>query len=221
MCACGCPQVEKKGLLATKESCWSYYVEKCRNNLHVVLAMSPVGETLRSRCRNFPGMVNNTVIDWWVSTLATADAFVSSYTSLNGRPPTLLLPHHRVPACMMLTRSTLTPMQVRAVARAGADQRGRRVPGGGAAAGGAAPADRGAHGHGAPERAHLLHTLPGGCAAASAGSNVGLLAPRVRTLALHGNFAKEGYRGNSVATGLEVELLVPGPYRRSCGATTT
>jgi dynein heavy chain len=40
-------------------------VEKCRNNLHVVLAMSPVGETLRTRCRNFPGLVNNTVIDWF------------------------------------------------------------------------------------------------------------------------------------------------------------
>ena len=63
-CYCYC-QVEKKGLLATKESCWSYYVQKCRNNLHVVLAMSPVGETLRTRCRNFPGMVNNTVIDWF------------------------------------------------------------------------------------------------------------------------------------------------------------
>ena len=28
--------------------------------------MSPVGETLRVRCRSFPGMVNNTVIDWFV-----------------------------------------------------------------------------------------------------------------------------------------------------------
>lgn len=59
------PEVEKKGLLASKESCWAYYVQKCRNNLHVVLAMSPVGESLRTRCRNFPGMVNNTVIDWF------------------------------------------------------------------------------------------------------------------------------------------------------------
>jgi dynein heavy chain len=59
------PEVEKRGLLATKESCWGYYVQKCRNNLHVVLAMSPVGEALRTRCRNFPGMVNNTVIDWF------------------------------------------------------------------------------------------------------------------------------------------------------------
>ena len=49
----------------TKDACWSYFVQKCRNNLHVVLAMSPVGETLRTRCRNFPGLVNNTVIDWF------------------------------------------------------------------------------------------------------------------------------------------------------------
>ena len=27
--------------------------------------MSPVGDSLRTRCRNFPGLVNNTVIDWF------------------------------------------------------------------------------------------------------------------------------------------------------------
>ena len=56
----------KKGALDSKESVWNYFVGKCRDNLHVVLAMSPVGETLRVRCRSFPGMVNNTVIDWFV-----------------------------------------------------------------------------------------------------------------------------------------------------------
>lgn len=58
-------EVAEKGLVDTKEGCWAYFVNKCRNNLHVVLAMSPVGETLRTRCRNFPGMVNNSVIDWF------------------------------------------------------------------------------------------------------------------------------------------------------------
>lgn len=58
-------EVARAGLAESKESCWSFFVQKCRNNLHIVLAMSPVGETLRSRCRNFPGMVNNTVIDWF------------------------------------------------------------------------------------------------------------------------------------------------------------
>ena len=58
-------ECERLGLPNTPEALWAYYVSKCRNNLHVVLAMSPVGETLRTRCRNFPGMVNNTVIDWF------------------------------------------------------------------------------------------------------------------------------------------------------------
>ncbi|KAF1336483.1 Dynein heavy chain, partial [Globisporangium splendens] len=33
-------------------------------NLHIILAMSPSGSTLRTRCRNFPDLVSATVIDW-------------------------------------------------------------------------------------------------------------------------------------------------------------
>lgn len=33
-------------------------------NLHVVLCCSPQGDTLRIRCRNFPGLVNDNCIDW-------------------------------------------------------------------------------------------------------------------------------------------------------------
>ena len=58
-------EVTAAGLLDTKEGCWQYFTDKCKENLHVVLAMSPVGDTLRTRCRNFPGMVNNAVIDWF------------------------------------------------------------------------------------------------------------------------------------------------------------
>lgn len=32
-----------------KEAIWQYFVGKCRDNLHVVLAMSPVGDQLRVR----------------------------------------------------------------------------------------------------------------------------------------------------------------------------
>lgn len=39
----------------SKESVWQYFVNKSANNLHIVLGMSPVGDTLRTRCRNFPG----------------------------------------------------------------------------------------------------------------------------------------------------------------------
>jgi dynein heavy chain len=58
-------EVKEKGLPDSKDAMWSYYIEQCRDHLHIVLAMSPVGDDLRRRCRNFPGMVNNTVIDWF------------------------------------------------------------------------------------------------------------------------------------------------------------
>lgn len=41
----------------SKESLWQYFVNKSANNLHIVLGMSPVGDTLRMRCKNFPGAI--------------------------------------------------------------------------------------------------------------------------------------------------------------------
>ncbi|KAK9522770.1 hypothetical protein VZT92_019216 [Zoarces viviparus] len=65
----------------SKESVWQYFVNKSANNLHIVFAMSPAGDTLRTRCRDFPGLMNNTVIDWFLlwppqALLAVAQAFL-------------------------------------------------------------------------------------------------------------------------------------------------
>ena len=60
-------EVTATGKSGSKENCWNYFVDVCSDNLHVVLAMSPSGDTLRTRCRNFPGLVNNTVIDWFMA----------------------------------------------------------------------------------------------------------------------------------------------------------
>ena len=72
-------EVDKLGLPATSENCWTYFVNKCRSNMHVVLAMSPAGDTLRIRCRSFPGMVSNTVIDWYFPWPPEALESVASY----------------------------------------------------------------------------------------------------------------------------------------------
>ena len=58
-------EARKLGIPETKEAKWGYFVNKCRDNLHIVLAMSPAGDTLRVRCRNFPGLVSSTSIDWF------------------------------------------------------------------------------------------------------------------------------------------------------------
>lgn len=55
---------KEDGYGVAKEEVWTYFKKKCCDNLHVVLSMSPAGDALRTRCRNFPGLVNNTTIDW-------------------------------------------------------------------------------------------------------------------------------------------------------------
>ncbi|KAH0806962.1 dynein heavy chain 10, axonemal-like [Histomonas meleagridis] len=57
--------VIRKGLIETPENCWKVFIDRCRDNLHIVLCFSPSGDNLRRRCRDFPGLVNNTVIDWF------------------------------------------------------------------------------------------------------------------------------------------------------------
>ncbi|KPJ14719.1 Dynein heavy chain 10, axonemal [Papilio machaon] len=65
-----------------KDAVWNYFCSKCLQNLHVVLSMSPSGDVLRNRCRSFPGLVNNTTIDWqfpWPkqALLAVANVFLA------------------------------------------------------------------------------------------------------------------------------------------------
>ncbi|EAR99019.2 dynein heavy chain 7, axonemal protein (macronuclear) [Tetrahymena thermophila SB210] len=43
---------------------WEHFVGKCRLNLHITLCMSPVGDKLRNRIRNFPSLVNCSSIIW-------------------------------------------------------------------------------------------------------------------------------------------------------------
>jgi len=58
-------EIRKKKLPETKEFRWNYFVNRARERLHIVLAMSPAGDTLRVRCRNFPGLISNTIVDWF------------------------------------------------------------------------------------------------------------------------------------------------------------
>lgn len=49
----------------TPAQLYSYFVERCRKRLHIVLCFSPIGESFRTRVRNFPSLVNCTTIDWF------------------------------------------------------------------------------------------------------------------------------------------------------------
>ncbi len=52
------PVMVKLKRVETKEAKYSTFLERIRDNLHIVLSMSPVGESFRSRCRKFPSLIN-------------------------------------------------------------------------------------------------------------------------------------------------------------------
>ena len=59
------PMVKERGLLESREVMLKLFVQLVRENLHIVLTFSPVGEKLRNRCRQFPSIINCCTIDWY------------------------------------------------------------------------------------------------------------------------------------------------------------
>jgi len=45
---------------------FAFFNEQCRRNLHIILALSPIGDAFRRRVRMFPSIVNCCTIDWFM-----------------------------------------------------------------------------------------------------------------------------------------------------------
>eukprot|EP00879_Flechtneria_rotunda_P020212 GHRR01021253.1.p1 GENE.GHRR01021253.1~~GHRR01021253.1.p1 ORF type:complete len:968 (+),score=349.26 GHRR01021253.1:519-3422(+) len=69
--------MEKTGGNPTKDGCYSAFINRVRDNLHIVLTMSPVGDAFRARCRQFPSLINCCTIDWFSNWPAEALLSVS------------------------------------------------------------------------------------------------------------------------------------------------
>ncbi|OXA50744.1 Dynein heavy chain 6, axonemal [Folsomia candida] len=48
-----------------RDQLYDYFIRRIRSNLHIVLCMSPVGDSFRIRCRMFPSLVNCCTINWF------------------------------------------------------------------------------------------------------------------------------------------------------------
>ena len=59
-------ECQKKRIPATKINIFAQYLLRVRNNIHVCLCMSPIGEAFRTRLRMFPSLVNCCTIDWFM-----------------------------------------------------------------------------------------------------------------------------------------------------------
>ncbi|KAK7101384.1 hypothetical protein V1264_019771 [Littorina saxatilis] len=44
---------------------FAFFVNRCRENLHIMIAFSPIGNAFRNRLRQFPSLINCCTIDWF------------------------------------------------------------------------------------------------------------------------------------------------------------
>lgn len=65
-------ECQKKKIPPTKLNIFSQYIVRVRRNIHLCIAMSPLGEAFRNRLRNFPSLVNCCTIDWFTNWPAEA-----------------------------------------------------------------------------------------------------------------------------------------------------
>ncbi|KAI4497255.1 hypothetical protein M0802_007739 [Mischocyttarus mexicanus] len=57
-------RVSKRNNITFRESVWAFFEKSCIGNLRIALSMNLADDLLRIRCRNYPGLVNSTTIDW-------------------------------------------------------------------------------------------------------------------------------------------------------------
>ncbi|XP_038618403.1 dynein heavy chain 3, axonemal [Tachyglossus aculeatus] len=58
-------RAEGRKIEVTPLSMYNFFIERVKKNLHIVLAMSPIGDAFRNRLRMFPSLINCCTIDWF------------------------------------------------------------------------------------------------------------------------------------------------------------
>eukprot|EP00937_MAST-01D_sp_MAST-1D-sp2_P001010 g1010.t1 len=86
----------RPGLLETAENLRQYLIDCVRDNLHVVLCMSPMSPKFAERARRFPGLFAAPLIDWFLpwpqeALVAVSRAFIADWrhpqAAANAAPP--------------------------------------------------------------------------------------------------------------------------------------
>ena len=57
--------IQGKKVDSTPLAMYNFFIERVKQNLHVALAMSPIGDAFRNRLRMFPSLINCCTIDWF------------------------------------------------------------------------------------------------------------------------------------------------------------
>ncbi|CAD7974708.1 unnamed protein product [Amoebophrya sp. A25] len=82
------PLAKEQGRNEARDAVYLWFVSRCRDNLHICLVVSPVGEALRVRMRMFPSLVNCMTIDWFLAwpddaLIAVAERFLAAMEGID------------------------------------------------------------------------------------------------------------------------------------------
>ena len=81
------------------------FVKRVREKFHICLCMSPVGNPLRVRCRQFPSLVNCCTLDWFSKWPAEALLFVSQQKLIDMELPSEDIREELAKMCMIIHTS--------------------------------------------------------------------------------------------------------------------
>lgn len=56
---------QEKGIQVTIMNMFTCYLGQVKRNIHMIIAMSPIGDIFSTRLRMFPSLINNCTIDWF------------------------------------------------------------------------------------------------------------------------------------------------------------
>jgi len=54
------------GTIDTPDAMNEFFFNRVKDNLHVAICMSPIGQAFRDYCRQYPALINNTTINWFM-----------------------------------------------------------------------------------------------------------------------------------------------------------
>ena len=75
---------DRPGLPETQDNMKQYFTDCVRDNLHLVLCMSPLNPKFPVRARKFPGLVSGPTIDWFLpwpkeALIAVSQGFIRNF----------------------------------------------------------------------------------------------------------------------------------------------
>ncbi|KAL4465245.1 hypothetical protein ABPG74_001959 [Tetrahymena malaccensis] len=88
-----CKEKQIANIDLPQQELWSYFVDRIKDNFHIILCFSPVGQKLRETACKFPAIFNECTIDWFLpwpeqALISVAETFIKEFNKLKTKEET-------------------------------------------------------------------------------------------------------------------------------------